>query len=369
MLKLRFPSALTADSRVFGSTMNWSILPVVFGLAILAFEVVIPSTNAGETAARIRIDIEPLDAGSAGQAFLETLDEPQLQHAVGAINATDRGTWTYFPGPRVGLRLGELKPEQRAAFDRFLAAALSESGVRRVQDVLAIEPISDRGGGVRTGPGEYWIRFFGTPEPGRRSTEIHGGTTDAVPKAWAWRLEGHHLSLNVAIVDDRIVSATPFFFGAAPSRHTDFGEPLALDDARAERLLSSLDPIQQAAARSIGPAPADIRSGTEARPKMPREGGIKATLLSKEQRATLDAMVISLFDVWPAGMTTHLRERWMATDPETIRFAWAGSELRGGPHYWRVQSPALLMEFSNSSPAVDHAHLVLRAVEGEFFGR
>jgi hypothetical protein len=368
MLKIRSTPVFPAGSRI-GSSMKRHMLIAMICMAVVTIEAGISSAQAEGVVVRTRTDVDPPPPSEAAQAFIETLDASQRRQAVGAINAPDRGTWTYFPGPRSGLRLGDLQPEQRVAFDRFLSAALSKTGVRRVREVLAIEPISDRGGGVRTGPGEYWLRFYGSPEPGRPLTEDDDAATGAAPTAWAWRLEGHHLSLNVAFVDGQIVSVTPFFFGAAPSKHADFGEPLALDDVRAEQLLSALDPIQQAAAMGIGPAPADIRSGTGPRPKMPREGGVKAKTMSKQQRAALDGMVTSLLDIWPAGTTDHLRKRWMATDPETVRFAWAGSPMRRGPHYWRVQSPALIMEFSNSSPAVDHAHLVLRAADDEFSGR
>jgi hypothetical protein len=345
------------------SSMRGHLLRRLSVMALLLIGVI------GVSGAHAGASVDPADAGAAARAFLASLDDSQRSEAEAAINAADRGTWTYLAGPRTGLRLGDLTPEQRAAFDRFLAAALSEPGLRRVREVLAVEPTANRGGGVRTGPGEYWIRFYGTPRPKGQTTKESEPGDESVSDAWAWRLEGHHLSLNVAIVDGRVVSVTPFFFGAAPSTHAILGEPLALDDQRAERLLESLDPIQKAAAMGIGPAPADVRSGTGARLKMPRDGGVKAASLSKEQKAELDAMVIGLLDVWPAGSTTHLRKRWAETDPETVRFAWAGSVRRNGPHYWRVTSPALVLEFSNSSPAVNHAHLVLRTADDEFPGR
>jgi len=34
-----------------------------------------------------------------------------------------------------------------------------------------------------------------------------------------------------------------------------------------------------------------------------------------------------------------------------------------------VTSPVLLVEFSNTSPSFDHAHLVLRTLDDEFPGR
>lgn len=288
-------------------------------------------------------------------AFIETLPKSQREVAVAPINAPDRGRWTYLAGPRTGLRLGDLDEAARAAFDRFLDHALSPRGRDRVREILRVEPVEDRGGGVRTGPGEYWIRIHGDP------------TADG--SAWAWRLEGHHLVLNTAVVDDRIVAVTPFFIGASPARHPKFGEPLAVEDQAAATFLASLDPIQAATANGIGPAPGDIRSGTapDARPLEGR--GLRGDRLAEPQRAALEAIVFGLLDFWPEDATGHLRERWRSQDPARIDFGWAGAGTRSGPHYWRIDSPVLLVEFSNTSPSFDHAHLVLRTSGEEFPGR
>lgn len=288
-------------------------------------------------------------------AFIETLPESQRDVAVAPINAPDRGRWTYLAGPRTGLRLGDLDEAGRAAFERFLDRALSPRGRERVREVLRVEPVEDRGGGVRTGPGEYWIRIHGDP------------TADA--SAWAWRLEGHHLVLNTAVVDGRIVSVTPFFLGASPARHPKFGEPLAIEDEAAATFLASLDRIQAAAANGIGPAPGDIRSGTTFDPRRLEGRGLRGDRLTEAQRAALEALVLGLLDFWPEASTGHLRKRWRAQDPASIDFGWAGAGTRSGPHYWRVDSPVLLVEFSNTSPSFDHAHLVLRASGDEFPGR
>ena len=96
-------------------------------------------------------------------AFIETLPEAQRAIAIAPINAPDRGRWTYLAGPRTGLRWGDLDETARVAFDRFLDHALSPKGRARVREVLRVEPVADRGGGVRTGPGEYWIRIHGDP--------------------------------------------------------------------------------------------------------------------------------------------------------------------------------------------------------------
>ena len=48
----------------------------------------------------------------------------------------------------------------------------------------------------------YYLKIFGSP--------MNGGK-------WGWRVEGHHLSLNFALENGKIVAATPVFFGANPA--------------------------------------------------------------------------------------------------------------------------------------------------------
>ena len=50
-------------------------------------------------------------------------------------------------------------------------------------------------------PEKYHVFLFGKP-----STET----------PWGWRVEGHHLSVSVTIVDGKTVVTTPAFFGANP---------------------------------------------------------------------------------------------------------------------------------------------------------
>ena len=309
------------------------------------------------SAAHARAASIPVDDSmrEAMVTFLDTLPEKQRSIAVAPINAPDRGRWTYLAGPRTGLRLGDLDEDSRSAFDRFLDAALSPLGRRRVGEVLRVEPVEDRGGGVRTGPGEYWIRVHGDPS--------------GEGNAWAWRLEGHHLVLNTAVVDGRVVSVTPFFIGASPARHGRFGEPLATEDRAAAALAASLDPIQRASADGIGPAPGDIRSGTGPEARTSISGGLRGDRLTETQRSDLDELVFGILDFWPRESTGRLRGRWRAQDPTRLEFGWAGAQTRNGPHYWRVTSPVLLVEFSNTSPSFDHAHLVLRTLDDEFPGR
>ena len=63
-----------------------------------------------------------------------------------------------------------------------------------------------RKGNARTAwvrdPEKYYFTIFGSPGSEGR---------------WGWSVEGHHLSLNFVVEGDRIVAATPAFFGANPA--------------------------------------------------------------------------------------------------------------------------------------------------------
>ncbi len=49
-----------------------------------------------------------------------------------------------------------------------------------------------------------------------------------------------------------------------------------------------------------------------------------------------------------------------------LYFAWAGVEQRGGPHYYRIQSPTFLIEFDNTQNEANHIHSVWRDFKGDF---
>ena len=92
--------------------------------AVMTFMTFMSIGFVGVSAARGEAIVDSRDAGAAAQAFLASLDNAQRSEAVAAINAPDRGTWTYLAGARAGLRLGDLLPAQGVAFDRFLATAI-----------------------------------------------------------------------------------------------------------------------------------------------------------------------------------------------------------------------------------------------------
>lgn len=307
------------------------------------------------------LSVQPAMAGDDGaaeaSAFLNTLSEAQRKEAIRPINDPERYDWTYFPGIRDGVSLGDLNTTQTKAFDAFLKATLSSQGLRRVDMLRKIEPVTDRGGGVHTGPNEYWVRFYGDPEK----------------EAWAWRLEGHHLVLNAAIVGGNIVSVTPLFFGAAPVRGGSAAppdaigiEPLRAEDELAVALIRALNPVQTGVAKSIDSMPGDIRSGTERETKVPTSQGLAMSKMNPTQKAILKQIVEGYLDTWPKSAQSGIMKAFTESDPEKIHFAFSGSGQRAQPHYWRITAPTLIVEYWNGREGTNHAHAVLRTLHGEF---
>ncbi len=135
-------------------------------------------------------------AGAANR-FLAGLDETQRKQAMIAFDSGNRLDWHYIPRSRQGLTLGEMKPAQRDAAQALFASVLNEHGLQAIENVRIVEGVLGEQQGSFRDPDRYYVSIFGTP--GRFP--------------WGWRLEGHHLSLNVALPAAGHISVTPFFVG------------------------------------------------------------------------------------------------------------------------------------------------------------
>ena len=176
------------------------------------------------------------------------------------------------------------------------------------------EPVEDRGGGVLLGPDEFRIRFFG----------VNG---DDDPPAWAWRFEGHHLSLHQTLVGDRVVSATPIFLGSVVRRDGK-GEPLGQEDQRAAEILQSLSEDDRRQAMDPRRLPGDLRTAMLPEDRWSFEGGISLAGSGERGRRLADAIVGDLLDMQSPEAVEFLRKAWAKTPTKDITFAWCGDQDR-----------------------------------------
>jgi hypothetical protein len=273
-----------------------------------------------------------------------------------------------------------MTPRQQKAAHAFVACALSLPAYARVCSIMALESVLNlleerRGDAVRD-PGRYFVSIFGSP----------AGET------WGWRLEGHHVVLNYAVVGQELVSATPLFLGANPAevRHgaAPVLRPCGEEEDIARELVTSLDPAQRDAAvisaqappdfvlTNVGVVPEACLPGEAAPlPFLPRFDGLSdsqkqalkydrsspkglaAAHMTPSQRENLAALVAVYLDRLPEPLAALERDR---VDLHDIHFAWAGGLERREGHYYRLQGTSFLVEYDNTQDGANHVHAVWR---------
>ena len=292
--------------------------------------------------------------GVAATALLKTLDDQQRQLAEHDF-ADDRARrWLeYRPEYRPGACLAELSVPGRKAAHRLLSTALSDHAFAQAMEIIALEEVLDRQekGRRHRHSGDYWVSIFGDP-------------AGAAP--WAWRFEGHHLSVSMTIHGAEI-SPAPVFFGVNPARvrygSLTVSRPLAPEEDLAWALLEAMGPAARAEAVVCSQAPLDIRTSTSPRVAGRLEPmGVAASRLGPAARAALGQLVALYLDRMPPALATQERHRIAASE---LHVAWEGSVAPGARHYYRIQGDDLLIEYDTTDDG-NHAHTVLRRPRSDF---
>lgn len=305
----------------------------------------------------------------AASAFLDALTPAQRIQAQFPLQSDVRRRWTNVSSaPRFGLSYAEMSPVQRQRADGLLRAFLSVEGYRQSKAIMLINGYlaEATGNSQRYGIDQFWITIFGTP---------------SVSQPWAWRLEGHHLVLSVAVVGDQVVM-TPTFMGAEPTRiptgiHRGLNV-MAKEEAAGRLLIESLSPAQDRLARlSANKKGSNILTEAYTDNAVMPPAGISARLLSSRQRQLLIAIVKSYADQYRQELSAE-RLREVAQHLDQTSFAWIGQNGAEAPIYYRIQSPVVLIEFDQqrplslpgdpNTPLRSHVHTVVRTPNGNDYG-
>jgi len=141
----------------------------------------------------------------SADTFLNSLSSEQRQAACFSFADDERYAWHYVPRSRRGLPLKDMTAGQQALARAFLKTGLSQSGYWKSATIMKLETVlrEIEAFNMDRDPDKYFFSFFGLPS--------ENGT-------WGWRVEGHHLSLNLTIVKGRLLATAPRFFGANPAK-------------------------------------------------------------------------------------------------------------------------------------------------------
>ena len=300
----------------------------------------------------------------ACSGFLEELSPGLRRKAHLTFDDRFRTRWHYVPVDmfeRPGVSLGEMNDRQKECAYNLLASALSPSGLRTAKAIVDHEVILgelERSSGQanhRRDPGLYFFTVFGDPSPS---------------SPWAWKAEGHHLSLNFTVLSDEGPAVTPLFFGANPAevRH---GPKTGLrilpeEEDLARRLLQLLDGQERKTA-IIGPtAPPDILTRAESRIDPGAAEGLSAEFMNGEQRELLMRLVRTYTDRLPDGLAREKLRGLTRGKIVDVHFGWAGDEEPGKPHYYRLHGRSFFVEYDNTQNNANHIHTVWRDPENDF---
>jgi hypothetical protein len=287
----------------------------------------------------------------ACDGFLGTL-RPEMRAA--AMFPVDAGEWRTWINAnewanRHGAFLRDMSQREREAFEGLLRASLSAAGFSLIRDAMRLnehlgEIVEDT---EILNEWTYWVSVFGRP---------------SLEEPWGWRLDGHHVNLNVFVLRGQVV-VSPVFVGAEPrtcetgrfagtSVLTEFDEP-------AVALMEALSGTQRARAvlhPSILSAdlPPELAGRAEGRTRggtlrdnlvLPYEGICAAEFDRCQRRLLLD-----LCDVWirqlPAGHR-DLKMDEVSRHLDKAHFCWVGGYSRDEPFYFKVHSPVTLLEYDN----------------------
>ena len=303
----------------------------------------------------------------AATDFLASLTPAQKTVANLSFTDSSRVKWSNLPLEQVyrqGIQMKDLDDAQRVILHSLLRGVLSQQGYQKLLFIIQydqgiLERLSKANSPIakRYGNQNYWFSIFGTP---------------GKDKVWAWKFEGHHISLNLTY-SPKGVTCTPMFVGINPALTTtgpyagyhvmfeenDFGN----------QLFNDLNATMQKKAR-IGPHPVDAdvmtQTGKEHHLK-DRKGVLYTEMTPKQQR-----LVEGIARAWVENLTPALAQEKMKrilAAKEKIVFTWQGSSNTNELHYYSIKTDSFIIEFSNRDGGIYHYHTLWRDLSEDFLSK
>ena len=295
------------------------------------------------------------EMAAAAKAFLGGL-APRAGDAAFAFTDDERFDWHYTPRRREGMKIGDMIQRQRNDAKTLMRSTLSARGILKAEAIMALEAILAEIEGSSLSyrdPEKYFISVFGTP--------------GAYP--WGWRLEGHHLSVNVTVTAKGEVSVTPTFLGTNPMRVPSGdhkGKFIQYDEfVLALRLMRSMKPEQNDKALIGERALGNIVTGPGRGDALDKPEGLPVRELDASQRLLL----LQLINAYVGIARNEIGTPYMKLIEDGFgdtRFAWAGPVSEVEPFYYRIHGPRILIEFDNTQGGGNHVHSLWRDPLNDF---
>jgi len=304
---------------------------------------------------------------SAAKAYLAALTPEQKARGTFAFTADERLNWhfvppeafTYTPKERKGVALREMSSDQKHLAEALLSAGLSQQGIIKAHTIMSLDQVlklkeQSKATGMERDPEKYYVSIFG--EPAEQGT-------------WGYRFEGHHISLNFTIVNGQIASS-PNFFGSNPAEVREGPRAglraLGREEDLGRRLIKALNDAQRSVAIVDKTAYKDIITFDSRKAALNgAPNGLPFAKMNAEQKVMLADLVEDYANNLPPDVAAHRMDQYRKNQ-SNLFFAWSGGIEKGEPHYYRVQTPAFLIEYDCTQDNANHIHSVWRDYNGDF---
>jgi hypothetical protein len=295
---------------------------------------------------------------AAARALLQSLPEQRRAQAQLPFYSPERTKWNYVPTSRAGVAIADLDANQKTLIDPLLRSALSPAGLKTARQIVQHESIlAEIEGNPRRDPELYYTVVFGNP---------------GLRPPWAWRFEGHHLSVNATYVDGQTQIVAPLFMGSNPARVPSGPKAglrlLAAEEDLARELIRMLPEARRTRAMLAADAFPDIITRNDPKVRSLNIEGLPAGAMSQPEQAQLRKLLHVYSDRMKESAAREQLGRIERAGFDKLHFGWAGSLEPGKPHYYRVHGPTVLIEYDNTQNDANHIHSVWRDLERDFGG-
>jgi len=326
----------------------WMTLGAAAGLSLMAVAAI-----TVETPARVEGDFGKVSEEMAGAAlgFLKSLTPEQQGKAQFEFKSDERLNWHFIPRDRKGLPYKAMTPEQRKLANALLATGLSAKGLEKTTTIMSLEQVlfemEGPNGKMKRDPELYFFSIFGTPDS---------------KGAWAWRCEGHHVSLNFTVAGGKAIAATPAFLGANPGEVKNGPRKgvrvLGNDEEMGRSIVKSMNDEQKAVAVYTKEAPKELILVPKTKVEPLTPPGVAWGKLTEKQQEAVWALIQEYANRLRGELAAQDLAKAEKAGKDKISFAWAGGLERGEPHYYRVQGPTFIIEYDNVQNGANHVHSV-----------
>lgn len=340
------PSSLASDRPA-------PVLALVLAVAVASA----PSLLIGSAEATAAAGGGAADMAAAAQKFLAALGPEQRKLAAHPFEGGDRQSFVFVPQKRSGVPLKLLNAEQRKLAHSLVKTGLSAAGHQKVTNVIELETVLAEleKNPVRRDPELYYVWVFGTP--------ASGGT-------WAWKFEGHHLSVNFTVVKGTMIVTTPTFMGANPAEvktgPLKGRRALRAEEDLARELAKSFTGESRAKVVFNPQAPPDILTGDASKVEPLAPVGLEAAAMKPAEKELLRKLLAEYASTMSADLAAARLKKIDQAGFDKLRFGWAGGLERGEKHYYRIQGPTFLVEYDSTQNDGNHIHSVWRDFNGDF---